>query len=818
MSQTFRRFERPRRRLLGRLVPMGVTLAALATLLTFGGSSSTEFRPTADLGQFNPGNIISNEVFFFGNALSASEIQTFLDVRGASCVTGNDGTPCVRVYRQDTGNRSADAYCGGYIGGAQESAATIIAKVASSCNVSPKVLLVMLEKERGLIRASGSSLTSGDYRIAMGYGCPDTAACDTAYYGFQNQVYMAAWQMQKYAKNAGNYAYRAGHTVNIQWHPNAACGSAPVYIENQATAGLYNYTPYQPNGAALGRGGTTECSAYGNRNFWVYFTDWFVSTQSDAIAKASPRGVVDSLVLTSTGFTAGGWAFDPDATNSPVTVRATVNGNVVSSVTADVSRPDVAGAFGVGANHGFALSGLLGHGTHQVCLVADNLSGQGVRVQLGCRSMNFTDRAPVMSVDTFAEQANGSVLISGWVFDPDGNTPQVHVYANGVGRAVTPDVARPDVQALYGSAAGPTSGFSITLGPLAGKQDVCAFAVDGVAPGNNWLSGCRNYTYKSPMGSVDSFAETPTGAIKVSGWAFDPSLPTTATQVHVYVNGRGYAIDANTTREDVGRFYPGTGSSHGFEATIPASAGSNQVCVFGINLGMQGTNPVLGCRTMNLQYTAPTGVVDYVSSAGDGRVRVGGWVFDGSVPTAPVDVHYYVDGRYYGPATAANRRDDIAAAFPGAGALHGFTSTLDVGPGSHQVCTFAINLGVAGTNPLLGCTTLVVADRAPMGSVDSITRSSPTEARVSGWTFDPDAVTQTVSVRVTVDGVDAGTFPANTVRNDVAAAFPGVGPNHGFGIVVPAAAGQREVCVSAVSTGIGSTPTVLRCAQITATP
>ena len=54
-----------------------------------------------------------------------------------------------------------------------------------------------------------------------------------------------------------------------------------VYIQNQATAGLYNYTPYRPNQAALdaGYGTGDSCSAYGNRNFWLYFTDWFGSTQ-----------------------------------------------------------------------------------------------------------------------------------------------------------------------------------------------------------------------------------------------------------------------------------------------------------------------------------------------------------------------------------------------------------------------------------------------------------------------------------------------------------------------------------------------------------
>ena len=46
------------------------------------------------------------------------------------------------------------------------------------------------------------------------------------------------------------------------------CGTSSVYIQNQATAGLYNYTPYQPNAAALANlyGTGDSCSAYGNRN------------------------------------------------------------------------------------------------------------------------------------------------------------------------------------------------------------------------------------------------------------------------------------------------------------------------------------------------------------------------------------------------------------------------------------------------------------------------------------------------------------------------------------------------------------------------
>ena len=152
------------------------------------------------------------------------------------------------------------------------------------------MLLVLLEKEQGLVTDTWP--TSRQYRSATGYGCPDTADCDTTYYGFYNQVYNAAWQFRKYRAYPSIRAYQAGRYNTILWHPNQACGSSSVYIRNQATAGLYSYTPYRPNAAALANlyGTGDGCSSYGNRNFWRIFTDWFGSTlESDgtfAIAAA----------------------------------------------------------------------------------------------------------------------------------------------------------------------------------------------------------------------------------------------------------------------------------------------------------------------------------------------------------------------------------------------------------------------------------------------------------------------------------------------------------------------------------------------------
>lgn len=233
----------------------------------------------ADLSQFRPGNIISNEVFFDSGTMTEEQVAAFLKQKVPAC---QSGYTCLRDFSQTTASRAADTYCGAYAGGSNESAARIIVKVAQACGINPQVLLVTLQKEQGLVTHTWPS--DWRYTIAMGQGCPDTAGCDTRYYGFFNQLYGAARQFKIYTEGRYFTYYAPGKTWNLRYHPNASCGTSPVYIENQATANLYYYTPYQPNAAALraGYGEGDGCSSYGNRNFYQYFTDWFGSTQAGA--------------------------------------------------------------------------------------------------------------------------------------------------------------------------------------------------------------------------------------------------------------------------------------------------------------------------------------------------------------------------------------------------------------------------------------------------------------------------------------------------------------------------------------------------------
>lgn len=255
----------------------------------------------ADTSKFNPGYIISDDIFYNPDTMGPAHIQQFLSSKVPSCDTNGTriysgsttraqygtsrGYPppytCVKDYVGSTSQKSPDSYCRGY-SQVTQSASDMIYGVAKSCDINPQVLIVLLQKEQGLITDDWP--WSIQYRSATGMGCPDTAACDSQYYGFFNQIYGAARQYKMYRANPNSYSYVAGRNNYIQWSPNAACGGSTVYIHNQATAGLYNYTPYRPNQAALaaGYGSGDGCSAYGNRNFWLYFSDWFGSPTGDS--------------------------------------------------------------------------------------------------------------------------------------------------------------------------------------------------------------------------------------------------------------------------------------------------------------------------------------------------------------------------------------------------------------------------------------------------------------------------------------------------------------------------------------------------------
>ncbi len=234
---------------------------------------------------FDPGLIISDSVFFDFGSMTLKQIQDFLNSRVADCRATNPAIDCLKNYKTDipetaaTGPREVGP-CKAIAAKSGATAAEVIYEISNACGINPKVLIVTLQKEQGLV--SSTRPTDYMYRAAMGFGCPDSdpGICGKVFTGLFNQLYRAAKQFRWYGNPEGSFTYwKPGRTVSMRFHPRASCGSMQFPLKSQATANLYYYTPYTPNAAALRNlyGTGDSCSAYGNRNFWRFYHDWFGS-------------------------------------------------------------------------------------------------------------------------------------------------------------------------------------------------------------------------------------------------------------------------------------------------------------------------------------------------------------------------------------------------------------------------------------------------------------------------------------------------------------------------------------------------------------
>ncbi|NQX29537.1 S-layer homology domain-containing protein [Microbacteriaceae bacterium VKM Ac-2854] len=227
--------------------------------------------------QWQAGNIISDSNYYTGRAMTAAQVQSFLNDKGAAC----SGALCLKNYRAATQPIEGDMVCGDWTSSATMSAAQIIATWGQLCGVSQKVLLTVLQKESSLVTRTDA--TADTYTSATGFGCYDGGQCDADQAGFFNQVYWTAYMSRRYLNPSGTVfhylTYLPGKTAQIDYKTRSTCGSAPVTIANYGTGALYNYTPSQPNMAALANlyGTGDNCSSYGNRNFWTIWSGWFGS-------------------------------------------------------------------------------------------------------------------------------------------------------------------------------------------------------------------------------------------------------------------------------------------------------------------------------------------------------------------------------------------------------------------------------------------------------------------------------------------------------------------------------------------------------------
>lgn len=183
--------------------------------------------------EFDPDYLISDNELAAYNSLTLDDIKSFLDKQ--------PGTLKQYICVDKEGNF--------------KTAVQTFYEVAQKWLINPKYLLILVQKEMGLLDETTPKQTQYDW--ATGYGCKDGSACDPRWQGFYKQVNSAAAQTRYYLDNIHEFHYQPGRTYNIDgWQ---------VTPKNTATAGLYSYTPHVDCGGDCG----------GNKLFWNLWNKHF---------------------------------------------------------------------------------------------------------------------------------------------------------------------------------------------------------------------------------------------------------------------------------------------------------------------------------------------------------------------------------------------------------------------------------------------------------------------------------------------------------------------------------------------------------------
>ncbi|NQU83273.1 MAG: hypothetical protein HQ536_01030 [Parcubacteria group bacterium] len=181
---------------------------------------------------FTPNFIISDEELADYNSMSLLDIQNFLQIKNSR----------LAYYYADD------------VDGGVRTAAEVIWRAARNYEISPRVLLVTLQKEQSLVENPNPSQYNLDW--ATGYArCDDYDSCGPnqvpEHKGFAKQVDDAAGWYRWYLNGNASWLKKPGVTYDIDGHS--------VTPANLATASLYAYTPHWN----------------GNLNFWTIYNRWF---------------------------------------------------------------------------------------------------------------------------------------------------------------------------------------------------------------------------------------------------------------------------------------------------------------------------------------------------------------------------------------------------------------------------------------------------------------------------------------------------------------------------------------------------------------
>ncbi len=324
------------------------TLKSLALLIAVSSLVTMPFgqsEVSANHAVFDKNYLIADSLFTSTNSMSVAQIQQWLDDNGGTllanwvddvdmrrpsdnCIVHHaTGMTAAEIIHEAANGWGAQVYDGNgcsiqdaYWSDPGYSNYTLQ-------TVSPKAILVLLQKEQSLISANGTyssdpndyknptCCSSNEYKLARatGYGVPDSGSINEKYLGFYNQINWASWQLRyNYERSAGNtdwdevsYLTYTGPFIEGNFKACGSCSTiarsgyhtidgSPLYMDNQATASLYYYTPH------------TYPGFYGNYNFVQFYTDWFGTTKLEGYQWnfVSQGAFTDSSMTTSKSLSA----------------------------------------------------------------------------------------------------------------------------------------------------------------------------------------------------------------------------------------------------------------------------------------------------------------------------------------------------------------------------------------------------------------------------------------------------------------------------------------------------------------------------------
>ncbi len=228
-----------------------LTLPRITALLVVSIIATLVFASSAFAAVFNPNLVISDDNMRADDSYTSADVQAFLQSKGSVLATRS-------FARHDNGSVAP--------------ASTIIFEAARAYRISPKVLLVMLQKEQSLITGSYTGTTLA-YKLdwAVGMGVPDNSPRNERYRGFGNQLWYAAQRLDGYGEG------KNGSTVPL-WKPGLANSYTPpgVRTGNIATYKLYVYNPSIGANQPYPDQNTKDGDHLsGNASFWLIHWRWF---------------------------------------------------------------------------------------------------------------------------------------------------------------------------------------------------------------------------------------------------------------------------------------------------------------------------------------------------------------------------------------------------------------------------------------------------------------------------------------------------------------------------------------------------------------